>query len=137
VGVATDLGRPTAGIRHALRDATSSSSRRTTTRQLLRAGSLPPSVQARIASSHGHLSNHAAARFLVELLHPGLAGVLLAHLSGGVQRPGPGPGGGGWGAPPGGWSGWLGVADQDEPTELLDVRPPAKPPGTRGQLSLL
>jgi phosphoribosyl 1,2-cyclic phosphodiesterase len=88
---------------------------------MLRVGPYPRSVQARIASSHGHLSNQAAARFATELIHPRLAGVLLAHVSaenndpqlartvveGALMRAG--------------WRGWIDVARQEAPGPWLDV----------------
>jgi phosphoribosyl 1,2-cyclic phosphodiesterase len=148
VGIATDLGRPTAGIRHALQGCHFLILEANHDEGLLRAGPYPPAVQERIASSHGHLSNHAAARFLKELLHPELVGVLLAHLSPEnnhpelaleVVRSALMEGGAGR---KGGWSGWLGVASQEAPTELLDLptlRSEGRGQGTRnqGQLSLL
>ncbi|HEY7029111.1 MAG TPA: hypothetical protein VH438_15965, partial [Gemmatimonadales bacterium] len=48
---------------------------------LLRTSGYPPSVQARIAGSGGHLSNRAAADLLGDVLHEGLELVVLAHLS--------------------------------------------------------
>ena len=41
----------------------------------------PPSVQARISSDNGHLSNIQAARYIVDLYHPELERVWLCHLS--------------------------------------------------------
>ena len=38
-------------------------------------------MKARIASSHGHLSNRSAADFALDLLSSRLAVVILAHLS--------------------------------------------------------
>ncbi len=121
VGVATDLGRPTAQVRHALAGCDFLVLEANHDDVLLRTGPYPRSVIRRISSSHGHLSNRAAARFAVELLHPRLAGVLLAHLSvecnrrelardvvGGALRRA-------------GYRGYLEVADQDRPTELLDL----------------
>ena len=87
VGVATDLGRPNAQIRLALSGADFLILEANHDEELLRTGPYPWAVQQRIASSHGHLSNHAAARFACELLHPRLAGVLLAHLSQECNRP--------------------------------------------------
>ena len=99
VGVATDLGRPTSQIRHALSDCDF----------------------LVLEANHGHLSNQAAARFAVELMHPRLAGIVLAHLSkecnsgdlalkvvGGALKEA-------------GWSGYLDVAEQNHPTALLDI----------------
>jgi phosphoribosyl 1,2-cyclic phosphodiesterase len=44
-------------------------------------GPYPWSVKQRIASSHGHLSNRAAADLARELHHEALSHVVLAHLS--------------------------------------------------------
>lgn len=121
VGVATDLGRPTAAIRHSLEECDFLILESNHCETLLRTGSYPPSVQARIASSHGHLSNHAAAAFVRELLHPRLAGVLLAHLSMECNRAELALGVVGSALRKAGWEGWLGVASQDAPTPLLDI----------------
>jgi phosphoribosyl 1,2-cyclic phosphodiesterase len=121
VGVATDLGRPTAAIRHSLEGCDFLILEANHCETLLRTGSYPPSVQARIASSHGHLSNHAAAAFARELLHPRLAGVLLAHLSAECNRAQLALEVVGAALRKAGWEGWLGVAAQDEPTPLLDI----------------
>lgn len=48
---------------------------------MLRAGPYPPSVQARIASRTGHLSNRACADLARGAVHRDLAHVVLAHLS--------------------------------------------------------
>lgn len=87
VGVATDLGRPTAAIRHSLAELDVLILEANHDEGLLRVGPYPASVQARIASSHGHLSNEAAARLAVELLTDRLLAVHLAHLSAECNRP--------------------------------------------------
>jgi phosphoribosyl 1,2-cyclic phosphodiesterase len=81
VGVAYDLGRPTAAVRYLLRDAHALILEANHDEVLLRTSGYPPSVQQRIAGSGGHLSNRAAAELLRELCHEGLAHVVLAHLS--------------------------------------------------------
>ncbi|MBT8398522.1 MAG: MBL fold metallo-hydrolase, partial [Gemmatimonadetes bacterium] len=81
LGIATDLGRPTSQVRHALSDCDILILEANHDPGLLHQGPYPASVRSRIASSHGHLSNEAAAQFAVELLHPRLAAVVLAHLS--------------------------------------------------------
>jgi len=48
---------------------------------MLRAGPYPPSVQRRIASRMGHLSNDAAARLARDCAGSGLGELVLAHLS--------------------------------------------------------
>ncbi|PID61210.1 MAG: MBL fold metallo-hydrolase [Gammaproteobacteria bacterium] len=48
---------------------------------MLRTGPYPPSLQARIRSSYGHLGNVQAAELLAELDHAHLYHILLGHLS--------------------------------------------------------
>jgi len=121
VGIATDLGRPTAQIRHALAGSDFLILEANHDEVLLHQAPYPASVKNRIASSHGHLSNQAAARFALELLHPRLAGILLAHVSSKANRPelahevvaevlGRA-----------GYRGFLEVARQEAPTALIDI----------------
>jgi phosphoribosyl 1,2-cyclic phosphodiesterase len=121
MGVATDLGRPTAQIRHALSCCDLLVLEANHDEVLLATSPYPWSVKRRIASSHGHLSNQAAARFAVELLHPRLAGVVLAHLSNECNRPDLALKVVGGALKKAGWKGHLEVALQDEPTSWLDV----------------
>jgi phosphoribosyl 1,2-cyclic phosphodiesterase len=88
LGIATDLGRPTATVRNALRECHLLMLEANYDDILLRESIYPWSVKARIASSHGHLSNRAAAELVTELTHPGLACVILAHLSERANHPG-------------------------------------------------
>jgi phosphoribosyl 1,2-cyclic phosphodiesterase len=81
VAVAYDLGRPTTAVRLLLREAHLLILEANHDDILLRTSGYPPVVQQRIAGSGGHLSNRAAAELLAELLHDGLHGVILAHLS--------------------------------------------------------
>jgi phosphoribosyl 1,2-cyclic phosphodiesterase len=81
VGVAYDLGRPTAAVRFLLRDSHALVLEANHDEILLRTSEYPPVVQQRIAGSGGHLSNRAAAELLGELVHPGLGLIVLAHLS--------------------------------------------------------
>jgi phosphoribosyl 1,2-cyclic phosphodiesterase len=81
VGVAYDLGRPTTAVRYLLRHLTALVLEANHDEVQLRTSEYPPVVQRRIAGSAGHLSNRAAAELLVELHHPGLLAVVLAHLS--------------------------------------------------------
>ena len=85
LGVATDLGKPTAQVRHALSSCDLLILEANHDEVLLHTSAYPASVRRRIASSHGHLSNQAAARFVVDLLHPRLAGVVLGPPVQGVQ----------------------------------------------------
>lgn len=80
-GIATDLGRPTTPVRHALRACEFLVLEANHDERLLREGSYPWGVKQRIGGSRGHLSNALAARLAGELAHPRLGGVLLAHLS--------------------------------------------------------
>jgi phosphoribosyl 1,2-cyclic phosphodiesterase len=81
VGVAYDLGRPTTAVRYLLRNLGAIVLEANHDEVQLRTSEYPPVVQRRIAGSAGHLSNRAAAELLVELHHPGLLAVVLAHLS--------------------------------------------------------
>jgi phosphoribosyl 1,2-cyclic phosphodiesterase len=121
VGIATDLGRPTAQTRHALRDCDLLVLEANHDDMLLHTGPYPSSVKRRIASSHGHLSNQAAARLATELMHPRLAGIVLAHLSVECNRPTIAERVVGEALRRAGWAGHIEVACQDIPTRLLDV----------------
>lgn len=121
VGVATDLGRPTAQVLHALSGSDFLILEANHDDAMLRTGPYPWSVKQRIASSHGHLSNHAAARFACELVHPRLAGILLAHLSVECNRPELAREVVGTALERTGYCGYLEVAPQEEPTELIDI----------------
>jgi phosphoribosyl 1,2-cyclic phosphodiesterase len=81
VGVAYDLGRPTAAVRYLLRNLSALVLEANYDDVALRTSGYPPTVQRRIAGSGGHLSNRVAAELLVELHHRDLAVVVLAHLS--------------------------------------------------------
>lgn len=81
MGVATDLGRPTASVRAALRGCHVLVLEANHDEAMLWNGPYPWSVKQRIASSHGHLSNRAAADLARELHHPTLSSIILAHLS--------------------------------------------------------
>ena len=81
LGIATDLGRPTTSVRAALARSHLLVLEANHEDDRLWSGPYPWSVKQRIASSHGHLSNRAAAELVTELFHDGLAGVVLAHLS--------------------------------------------------------
>lgn len=121
VGVATDLGRPTEQVRMALRDADFLILEANHDEELLHSSNYPWSVRRRISSSHGHLSNRAAAQFAVELLHPRLAGVLLAHLSAECNRPALALEVVGGALRKAGFQGFLDVARQSEPSEFLEI----------------
>ncbi len=122
VGVATDLGRPSAQVRHALSGSDLLILEANHDEALLHQGPYPWSVKSRIASSHGHLSNEAAATLALELLHPLLGGVVLAHLSAECNRPELAGAVVGRALTRAGYRGVLKVAGQEEPTGPLDLR---------------
>ncbi len=81
VGLAYDLGRPTAAVQHLLQDATCLIVEANHDEAMLRSSSYPLLLRERIAGPSGHLSNRAAAELLAGLHHEGLRSVILAHLS--------------------------------------------------------
>ncbi len=81
IGIAYDLGRPTTAVRYLLRDSHAIILEANHDEVLLRTSDYPPAVQERIAGSGGHLSNRAAAEVLADVVHAGLAAVVLAHMS--------------------------------------------------------
>ena len=87
LGIATDLGRSTATVRHALRECDVLVLESNHDEILLRESDYPWSVKARIGGSHGHLSNRAAAELARELYHDGLCAVVLAHMSAQANDP--------------------------------------------------
>ncbi len=121
LGIATDLGRPTAGIRHALSGCHVLVLEANHDEALLQRAPYPISVKHRIASSHGHLSNEAAARFARDLLHDELVAVVLAHLSRESNDPRLALDVVGRTLRASGYTGLLDVARQDRPSDLLDI----------------
>jgi len=121
LGVATDLGRPTSQVRHALAGSDVLVLEANHDPGLLHQSRYPSSVRSRIASSHGHLSNEAAAQLAVELLHPRLAAIVLAHLSAECNRRELAEAVVGRALNDAGYAGILQVAEQDTPTQLMDV----------------
>lgn len=81
VGLAYDFGRPTQALRYHFRELDALVLEANYDEIMLRTSGYPASVQDRIAGSGGHLSNRATAQLIEELFHPGLATVVLAHLS--------------------------------------------------------
>ena len=121
LGIATDLGRPTATVRHALRECALLVLESNHDELMLRESPYPWSVKARIAGSHGHLSNRAAAELVAELQHPRLGGVILAHLSERSNDPGLAYDVVGATLSRGGFRGDLQVGQQDRPLPPIDV----------------
>lgn len=82
LGIATDLGRTTTQARHFLRGCHGLVVEANYDERLLwTQAPYPAAVKNRIASSHGHLSNQAAAGLVTDLWSPGLRAVVLAHVS--------------------------------------------------------
>lgn len=121
VGMATDLGRPTAQVRHALAGCHLLVLEANHDEVLLYDAPYPARTKARIRSSHGHLSNATAACLAEELLHEGLKGVILAHLSQEANRPELARQEVNRTLRAAGYMGFVTVAPQDEPTHLIDV----------------
>jgi phosphoribosyl 1,2-cyclic phosphodiesterase len=121
LGIATDLGRPTATVRHALRDCHLLVLEANHDEILLRESPYPWSVKSRIGGSHGHLSNRAAAELAAELRHDLLGCVVLAHLSERANDPGLAYDTVLAGLERVRYVGRLMVAGQEEPLETIDV----------------
>lgn len=81
VGLAHDLGRPTAAVRYLLRELSALVIEANHDEVLLRTSEYPAAVRQRISGGGGHLSNRAAAELIEELVHPHLGHIVLAHLS--------------------------------------------------------
>lgn len=121
LGVATDLGRPTTSVRAALAGSHLLVLEANHDHTRLWEGPYPWSVKQRIASSRGHLSNHASAELAAELFHDGLAGVILAHLSDSSNEPELAHAKVGLSLERKGFRGHLEVAAQDDPGEPIDL----------------
>ena len=130
LGIATDLGRPTTQLRQKLSTCDFLILEANHDELMLHNGPYPASVR------HGHLSNQAAARLATELMHPRLAGIVLAHLSSECNRPDLARNVVGDALEKAGWTGHLEVALQGQSTALLDVEDLRVRSGTR-QLSFL
>jgi phosphoribosyl 1,2-cyclic phosphodiesterase len=121
LGIATDLGRPTTSVRAALASSHLLILEANHDDARLWSGPYPWSVKQRIASSHGHLSNRAAAELAIELHHRELAGVVLAHLSDSCNEPDLAHAAVASALEPRGFDGLLRVAAQDEPGDPIEV----------------
>jgi phosphoribosyl 1,2-cyclic phosphodiesterase len=121
VGIATDLGTPTVSVRHALKECHLLILEANHDEVMLRTGPYPWSLKSRIAGRHGHLSNRASAELGVELHHPGLAAVVLAHLSQECNEPKLAAQVVGSALRKKGFEGLIEVAAQDEPLAGLDI----------------
>ena len=121
LGIATDLGRATASVRHALQACHVLVLESNHDEILLRESPYPWSVKARIGGSHGHLSNRAAAELVRELYHEELCAVVLAHLSEQANHPSLAHEVVGEALERLRYRGSLAVAPQERPLETIDV----------------
>lgn len=81
VAVATDTGSATTLIKERMRGVNHIAIESNHDVSMLMAGPYPWPLKQRIASHSGHLSNETCGELLKELIHPGLQGVTLAHIS--------------------------------------------------------
>lgn len=121
VGVVTDVGRPTTAVRAALAGCHALVLEANHDDAMLWRGPYPWSVKQRIASSHGHLSNRAAASLVRDLMHADLVAVALAHLSTHCNDAGLARAVVGRSLDRVGFRGWVEVAPQARPTETIDI----------------
>ena len=87
VGVFTDIGSPCDNVKHHLKQCQALFLETNYDPQLLKEGSYPYYLKARIDSAVGHLSNIQAFELLKEHAHPDLQCVFLSHLSAENNRP--------------------------------------------------
>lgn len=81
IGFATDLGVVTRLVTNKLERCRMLVLEANHDEEMLLNGPYPWHLKQRIKSKHGHISNAESMQLLGELLHDGLEGVLLAHLS--------------------------------------------------------
>ncbi|PIE60719.1 MAG: MBL fold metallo-hydrolase [Desulfobulbus propionicus] len=81
VGYCTDTGKVTKLISYHLQGCSALVLEANHDPAMLRNGPYPLELQQRIKSASGHLTNHDALRFAVELAENGLRHLVLAHLS--------------------------------------------------------
>jgi phosphoribosyl 1,2-cyclic phosphodiesterase len=81
LGLATDLGAATGLVREALKGADALIVEFNHDLRMLIDGPYPYWLKQRVRSRRGHLSNEQGAELVASLAHPGLARVVLAHLS--------------------------------------------------------
>ena len=81
LGYATDLGVVTPAVEQALTGCEGVVLESNHDEEMLMTGPYPYYLKKRIASRHGHLSNHDCAVFATRLAANGMKRLLLAHLS--------------------------------------------------------
>lgn len=123
VGVAYDVGSPTAALRLACRDLDALVLETNHDEVLLRSSGYPASVRARIAGRGGHLSNAQAAALAAEVAHAGLSVLVLAHLSDRCNTPALAKGAVAAALADTAFRGTILVAPQGEPLPTVDVGP--------------
>jgi phosphoribosyl 1,2-cyclic phosphodiesterase len=121
VGIATDLGRATTGVRAALRGCHFLVLEANHDERMLRTGPYPWSVKRRVGGSRGHLSNRLAGELASDLAHAELGGVLLAHLSAECNDPQSALDAVGEALERSDFRGVLDVAEQDRPSPFYEV----------------
>ena len=87
IGCVTDLGHPDPQVIAHFEGCDFLVSEANHDEQMLMDGPYPWSVKRRIRGRWGHLSNQQGLALLEGMLHPGLEGVVLAHLSETCNRP--------------------------------------------------
>ena len=123
VGYATDLGRAPEALVDLFRGASALVLESNHDRELLRTGPYPPDRQARVGGETGHLSNDRAADVLRTVAHPGLAQVVLAHISRHNNTPALALASARAALDAAGYAGALHAAPQDTTLGPLDVAP--------------
>lgn len=81
LGLATDLGHPSAHVVSSLQSCHALLLEANHDPEMLQASSYPSFLKQRVAGPWGHLANHAAAELLARVKHKDLNFVLAAHLS--------------------------------------------------------
>jgi phosphoribosyl 1,2-cyclic phosphodiesterase len=81
IGIATDLGIATRLVKDKLKGCRVLVLESNHDEEMLLNGPYPWHLKQRIRSRHGHLSNVESAELLDEIIHSGLEGIFLAHLS--------------------------------------------------------
>ena len=121
VGIAYDVGSPTAALQHACRGLDALVLEANHDEVMLRASTYPPGVRARIAGHGGHLSNREAAGLAATVAHAGLSLLVLAHLSDRCNTPALARAAVARALEGTPFRGKLMVAEQDEPLPTVEV----------------
>lgn len=119
LGVLTDLGASTPHVEAMLAGCEALVLECNHDAEMLRNGSYPASLKARVGGRYGHLENAQAAALLAKVAHGGLRHVLAAHLS--QQNNTPLLAAAALGAALNCTPDWIGIADQAEGFGWRDV----------------